>query len=136
MIGTDCTGKYNCHTNMTTPYCKVYMYSTCTSKEKSFWVGEISPSQCDNYGYKLFMKVILVYNLRVNIWMNCIFKNQIHSYRWYYSIQLFNGSTGNRSKYFSRGIRKDQSVLLPEVNRTLWSFPISREELIYCLHSH
>jgi hypothetical protein len=36
------------------------MYSTCTSKEKSFWVGEISPSQCDNYGYKLFMKAIIV----------------------------------------------------------------------------
>jgi len=25
-------------------------------------------------------------------------------------IQLFNGSAGNRSKYFSRGIWKDQSV--------------------------
>ena len=32
------------------------------------------------------------------------------------SIQLFNGSAGNSSKYFSRGIGKDQSVLLPEVN--------------------
>ena len=35
----------------------------------------------------------------------------------YYIIQLFNGSaTGNRSKYLSRGIGKDESVLLPEVN--------------------
>jgi len=32
------------------------------------------------------------------------------------TIQLFNGSAGNRSKYFSRGIGKDESVLLPEVN--------------------
>jgi hypothetical protein len=30
--------------------------------------------------------------------------------------QLFNESAGNRSKYFSRGIGKDQSVILPEVN--------------------
>jgi hypothetical protein len=32
------------------------------------------------------------------------------------NIQLFNGSAGNRSKYFSRGIGKDQSVILPEVS--------------------
>jgi hypothetical protein len=31
-------------------------------------------------------------------------------------MQLFNGSAGNRSKYFLRGIGNDQSVLFPEVN--------------------
>ena len=34
----------------------------------------------------------------------------------YNNIQLFNGSAGNRSKYFSRGIGKNQSALLPEVS--------------------
>ena len=33
----------------------------------------------------------------------------------WYSIQLFNGTAGNKSKYFSRGIDKDQYVLLHEV---------------------
>jgi hypothetical protein len=45
------------------------------------------------------------------------------------NIQLFNGSAGNRSTYFSWGTEKDQSALLPEVNRTLWFFPIPREKL-------
>ena len=45
-----------------------------------------------------------------------IFDLHTTSTKLYNSIQLFNGSAGNRSKYFSRGIGKDQSVLLPEVN--------------------
>jgi hypothetical protein len=46
-------------------------------------------------------------------------------------IQLFNGSAGNRSKYFPRGIGNDQSVLrsTTEGNITLWSFPIPRGKL-------
>lgn len=31
-----------------------------------------------------------------------------------YIIQLFNGSVGNTSNYFSWGTEKDQSVLLPK----------------------
>ena len=35
--------------------------------------------------------------------------------RYVNNIQLFNGSAGNRSKYFFRGTGKDQSVILPSV---------------------
>jgi hypothetical protein len=33
-----------------------------------------------------------------------------------HSLQLFNGSAGNISKYFSSGTGKDQSTLLPDDN--------------------
>ena len=56
-------------------------------------------------------------------------------------IQLFNGSAGNRSKYFSRGIGKDQNVLLPEINdRGQYNMLVFTNTvgnaLIYCQHSH
>ena len=48
------------------------------------------------------------------------------------TIQLLNGSASNRSQYFSGGIGKEQIVLLPEGDRTLWSFPIPRENC-FCI---
>jgi len=51
----------------------------------------------------------------IKVWyLNCRFPCKIKNAE--NSIQLFNGSAGNRSKYFSRGIGKDQTVLLPEDN--------------------